>query len=96
MADYVWLQRRGCLGQQRWVIYAEEKTIIFVLVCLIAGRVMAQESKFTSLTSKDLRKSSGKEGLMITVDYAPGGSDLVHRHDAHTFVYVLEGSVVMQ
>ena len=40
-------------------------------------RVMAQESKFTSLTSKDLRKSSGKEGLMITVDYAPGGSDTV-------------------
>ena len=33
---------------------------------------------------------------MITVDYAPGGSDPVHRHDAHTFVYVLEGSVVMQ
>jgi hypothetical protein len=58
-------------------IMLRKKTIIFVLVCLIAGRVMAQESKFTSLTSKDLRKSSGKEGLMITVDYAPGGSDAV-------------------
>ena len=33
---------------------------------------------------------------MITVDYAPGGSDPVHRHDAHVFVYALEGSVVMQ
>jgi quercetin dioxygenase-like cupin family protein len=41
-------------------------------------------------------KSSGKEGLMITVDYAPGGLDAVHRNDAHTFVYVLGRSVVMQ
>jgi hypothetical protein len=33
---------------------------------------------------------------MITVDYAPGGLDAVHRNDAHTFVYVLGRSVVMQ
>lgn len=73
-----------------------KKIIIFVLLCLIAGPVMAQESKVTSLISKDLRDVSGKEGLMITVDYAPGGSDPIHRHNAHTFVYVLEGAVVMQ
>jgi quercetin dioxygenase-like cupin family protein len=72
------------------------KKIIIVLLCLVAGPLMAQDSKVTSLMSKDLREFSGKEGLMITVDYAPGGSDPVHRHDAHTFVYVLEGSVVMQ
>jgi len=46
--------------------------------------------------SKDLRDIPGKEGLMITVEYAPGGSDPVHRHNAHGFIYVLEGSVVMQ
>ena len=74
----------------------KKKIIIFVLVCLVAGPLMAQESKVTSLISKDLREFSGKEGLMITVDYAPGGSDPVHRHDAHAFVYVLEGSIVMQ
>ena len=73
-----------------------KKIIIFVLLCLIAGPVMAQESKVTSLISKDLRDVSRKEGLMITVDYAPGGSDPIHRHNAHTFVYVLEGAVVMQ
>ena len=33
---------------------------------------------------------------MITVDYAPGATDAIHRHNAHVFVYVLEGSVVMQ
>jgi quercetin dioxygenase-like cupin family protein len=34
--------------------------------------------------------------LMITVTYAPGGADPIHRHGAHAFVYVLEGSIVMQ
>jgi quercetin dioxygenase-like cupin family protein len=33
---------------------------------------------------------------MIAVEYASGGADPVHRHDAHVFVYVLEGSIVMQ
>lgn len=70
-----------------------KKILVSVLVCLIAGPLMAQESK---LMSKDLREFSGKEVLMITVDHAPGASDAIHRHNAHTFVYVLEGSVVMQ
>jgi quercetin dioxygenase-like cupin family protein len=46
--------------------------------------------------SKDLADFPGKEGLMITVVYPPGSSDPIHRHNAHAFVYVLEGSVVMQ
>ena len=63
---------------------------------LIAGTVMAQEPKVTSLMSKDLPENPGKELLMITVEHAPGGSSPVHRHNAHAMVYVLEGSVVMQ
>lgn len=50
----------------------------------------------TPLMAKDLPDLPGKEGLMITVDYAPGAADPVHRHLAHAFVYVLEGSIVMQ
>jgi quercetin dioxygenase-like cupin family protein len=50
----------------------------------------------TQLMLKDLADISGKEVLMITVDYPPGGADPVHRHDAHAFIYVLEGSIVMQ
>ena len=73
-----------------------KKLIMFVVLCLIAGPLMAQEPKVTSLMSKDLREFSGKEGLMITVEYPPGGSDPIHRHNAHAFVYVLEGSIVMQ
>src|SRR5262247_1149332 len=73
-----------------------KKIIMVVLISLIAGPLMAQEGKVTSLITKDLTGISGKEGLMITVEYPPGGSDPVHRHDANVFVYVLEGSIVMQ
>ena len=65
-------------------------------LCLISGTAMAQEPKVTSLTSKDLKENPGKEVLMITVEHAPGGSSPIHRHNAHAYVYVLEGSVVMQ
>jgi len=50
----------------------------------------------TPLTSKDLPEFPGKEVLMITVDYPPGSVDAIHRHNAHAFVYVLEGSIIMQ
>ena len=58
--------------------------------------LVAQEAKVTELLSKDLTNLPGKEGLMITVDYPPGSTDPIHRHNAHAFVYVLEGSIVMQ
>ena len=77
-------------------IMLRKKIMMVVLLALIAGPLMAQEAKVTSLISKDLKEFSGKEGLMITVEYAPGASDPAHRHDAHVFVYVLEGSIVMQ
>jgi len=72
------------------------RTLSLVLVCLVTGPLMAQEPKVTQLLSKDLTDLSNKEGLMITVEYAPGGSDPIHRHNAHALIYVLEGSVVMQ
>jgi quercetin dioxygenase-like cupin family protein len=57
---------------------------------------MAQDAKVTPLMRKDLAGIAGKEGVMLTVEYAPGASSASHRHNANTFVYVLEGSVVMQ
>ena len=71
------------------------KTML-ALLFFMTGAVMAQEAKVTELLSKDLTEFPGKEGLMITVEYPPGSSDPVHRHYAHAFVYVLEGSIVMQ
>lgn len=53
-------------------------------------------TKVTPLTSKDLQGLPGKEGSLFLVEYPPGSSDPVHRHNASVFVYVLEGSVVMQ
>jgi quercetin dioxygenase-like cupin family protein len=70
--------------------------LILALACLMPGTLIAQEAQVTPLMSKDLTDLPGKEGLMITVVYPPGSSDPIHRHNAHAFVYVLEGSIVMQ
>ena len=72
------------------------RLVALVLLCLMTGTAMAQQAKVTTLMSKDLTENPGKEVLMITVEYAPGGSDPVHRHNAYAMVYVLEGSVLMQ
>src|SRR2546425_3388994 len=70
--------------------------LVLALACLMSGALVAQEAKVTQLMSKDLTNLPGKEGLMITVEYPPGSSDPIHRHNAHAFVYVLEGSIIMQ
>lgn len=74
----------------------KNKKLMLVLLCLMTGTVMAQEAKVTPIMSKDLTDIPGREVLMITVEYAPGGADPIHIHNAHAFVYVLEGSIVMQ
>jgi quercetin dioxygenase-like cupin family protein len=70
-----------------------------LLICLSFSAVPALASPkavVTPLVAKDLPELQGKEGVMILVEYPPGASDPIHRHNAHAFVYVLEGSVVMQ
>jgi quercetin dioxygenase-like cupin family protein len=82
----------------------KNKSLMLVLSLLISGALVAQQptasqaphASVTPLTSKDLPDFPGKEVLMITVEYPPGSSDPVHRHNAHAFVYVLEGSIIMQ
>lgn len=70
--------------------------LMLLLPLFLTSTLMAQEAGVTPLMSKILTEFPGKEGLMITVEYPPGASDPVHRHNAYAFVYVLEGSVVMQ
>src|ERR687887_715861 len=70
--------------------------LILALACLMSGTLVAHDAQVTPLMSKDLEDFPGKEGLMIAVVYPPGSSDPIHRHNAHAFVYVLEGSIVMQ
>jgi quercetin dioxygenase-like cupin family protein len=55
-----------------------------------------KEAKLTQLFSKDLTDLPGKEGLMLMIEYPPGSTDPIHRHNAHGFIYLLEGSIVMQ
>jgi quercetin dioxygenase-like cupin family protein len=72
---------------------------ILIALCLCAAALVAQQAPQASvkeLFSKDLSDLPGKEGLMITVEYPPGAVDPIHRHNAHAFLYVLEGSIVMQ
>jgi len=61
-----------------------------------AAESSTPQAVVTPLMTKELKDLPGKEALMITVDYPPGSVDPVHRHDAHSFIYVLEGSIVMQ
>src|SRR5215469_649045 len=78
--------------------------VILMMVCLMFAAVETKEApkatpveaKVTPVMSKDLPNIPGKEGLMLFVEYPPGSSDPIHRHNANAFVYVLEGSIVMQ
>ena len=71
-------------------------TLVAGLLAAFAGPLLAQQNVVTPLMTKELADLPGKEALMLTVVYPPGGGDPVHRHNADAFVYVLEGSVVMQ
>ena len=63
---------------------------------LMLAAVPAEAADVKDLFATDLADYPGKEGLMIEVSYPPGVQDIVHRHDAHAFVYVLEGQIIMQ
>ena len=69
------------------------------MLLLVAGTANAQqalpEPAATPLMTMPLPDYPGKEALVLTVVYPPGATELVHRHNAHAFVYVLEGSIVM-
>ncbi len=69
-----------------------------IIACsaLLIPSVHAEDAVVTSLMTKPLPEFPGKEGQMILVEYRPGAVDPVHRHDAHAFIYVLEGTIVMQ
>jgi quercetin dioxygenase-like cupin family protein len=72
------------------------RSVAVVLLSLMTGTAMAQPPKVTSLMTKDIPESPGRELLMLLVEHVPGGSSPMHRHNAQAMVYVMEGSVVMQ
>ena len=68
------------------------------IACLLAAQIApaAPPAEVKEVTSKPFPDIPGKEGLVLLVTYPPGAADEIHRHNAHAFVYVLEGSIVMQ
>ena len=72
------------------------QAVLMGLMCIVAAPSAVQEAKVTPLLTKDLAGVPTKEAVMLTVEYAPGATSSKHRHNANTFVYVLEGSIVMQ
>jgi quercetin dioxygenase-like cupin family protein len=68
----------------------------YLVALLILAAVPAEAADVTELFAIDLADYAGKEGRIIEVSYPPGAQDVVHRHDAHAFVYVLEGQIIMQ
>jgi quercetin dioxygenase-like cupin family protein len=77
-----------------------KKSNLYFRVCfaalLMLVAVPAKAADVKELFAIDLPDYPGKEGRMIEVSYPPGAQDMVHRHDANAFVYVLEGQIVMQ
>ena len=74
--------------------------VVCLMSCALGPKKATEEApveaQVTPVMSKDLPDLPGKEGLMLFVEYPPGSTDPIHRHNANAFVYVLEGSIVMQ
>jgi quercetin dioxygenase-like cupin family protein len=68
---------------------------ILLILFMVCSPLIAQEAKVTTLMVKPLPDFPGKAVQVFTVEYPPGSQDPVHRHNAHGFIYVLEGSIVM-
>lgn len=69
--------------------------MLMVTACTVSAQQPPPQVEFKSLMTKALADYPGKEAVMLEVTYPPGGGDPVHKHDAHGFIYVLEGSIVM-
>ena len=70
--------------------------VIFVALVISGTSAFAQNKSGSLLLQKNFNDLPGREGVMLTVEYPPGASSPKHRHNAHTFVYVLEGTLIMQ
>jgi quercetin dioxygenase-like cupin family protein len=73
-------------------LYSRASLVAFLMLAVVP----AEAADVKELFATNLADYPGKEGRMLEVSYPPGARDLVHRHDAHVFVYVLEGQIVMQ
>jgi quercetin dioxygenase-like cupin family protein len=80
---------------KRWALIALALALVSSIRPASDALASSPEPIIKLLMHKELADLQGREALMTTVTYPPGGADPAHRHDAHVFVYVLEGSIVM-
>lgn len=73
-----------------------KRLLMLIALSCMPSILFAQTTRVTPLMTQDLAGLPNKEGTMLTVEYAPGAVDPVHRHNANAFIYVLEGAIVMQ
>ncbi len=78
------------------IFYATKQVLVSIVIGLTSFAALADDAKVTPVIHKELDGLSNKEGVMLIVEYGPGMSSKKHRHDAHAFVYVLEGEIAMQ
>ncbi|HEV2179346.1 MAG TPA: cupin domain-containing protein [Gemmatimonadaceae bacterium] len=79
-----------------WTVKISAAAFLAGMLCLAGVGANAQEPKVTPVMMKNLTDIAGKQLVVLTVEYAPGGADAPHRHNADALVYVLEGSVIEQ
>ena len=72
------------------------KLLMIASLTILSSASVAQQSTVKALFQTDLPDIEGREAVMLEVVYPPGVASASHRHNAHTFVYVLEGTVEMQ
>jgi quercetin dioxygenase-like cupin family protein len=72
------------------------KLLTIVLLGVLSTASIAQQSSSKGVFQTDLPDIEGREVVVLEVVYPPGAASASHRHNAHTFVYVLEGTVEMQ
>ena len=70
--------------------------VVAALACGALSMFGANAAEVKQLMAKPLPEAPGREALMLEVSYPPGAKDMVHRHDAHALVYVIEGTIQMQ
>jgi quercetin dioxygenase-like cupin family protein len=67
-------------------------------VAFLAAPAVGQEQtvKRTELMRVPVEGFEGKEGVIYTADFAPGATAPRHTHPGQEFVYVLQGSLVIE
>lgn len=75
------------------------RSVIAATLCSATAAIAAEQpggAIIMPVLSRALEDMPGKEATLLTVEYAPGAATPSRRHNAHTFVYVLEGTIAMQ